>query len=66
MEKVFVDFDATAYRNRLIKLKNEAKIAYQKHKGTAEESCWRVMNEAFNIALREMENYASHTYTKRE
>lgn len=59
MSKILTDFDAIAYRNRIEELKTETEQEYLKQKGTIKGVSWESMKNAFEIALQEMENFAT-------
>ena len=59
MGKVLLEFNAVAYRKRLIELKRKADYECLRSKGTLIGMSWESMRNAFDIALDSMEDFAT-------
>lgn len=66
MSKMLLEFDAVSYRKKLIDMKEKANQEYLINKGTLEGMSWQSMRNAFELAINEMDTFATFENVKRQ
>lgn len=66
LNKILLEFDVISYRKKLIDMKNKAHQEYLRNKGTLEGMSFKSMENAFELAINEMESFATFENVKIE
>ena len=64
MNKILLKFDAISYRKKLIDMKNKAHQEYLRNKGTLDGMSFESMKNAFELAINEMDAFATFENAK--